>query len=140
MPNETFRKHYLKLLACSIVCAALLAAIGYLPTMRLAGGAGGGGLTAMFCGIGVSLFASSLGSIPICLALGDERRNTANAILGATCIRFLAVLPPVAALTLTHVVDRVPFVFWVAISYLILLGADTVVSVQSLKGLRRANG
>lgn len=130
MSSHVIKHHYLMLAAISLSCAAVLASVGYGPTLRLAGSAG---IVAMLTGIGVSLLAGLLSAIPVVMSLGQPAANRATAILLATGIRFLFVLFAVAALVLTAAVEVVPFVVWVAMSYLVLLLVDTLMAVSMLK-------
>ncbi|MEE9297094.1 MAG: hypothetical protein V3W34_19305 [Phycisphaerae bacterium] len=133
MSNQTFRYYYLRLLAVSVACCVGLIGVGYLPTVHIAGA---GAVTGMLLGVSVSLAASALGAIPVCLALGQGRDNAANAILAGMCLRFLVVLILVASLAFSGLVDRVVLVVWVAVSYLVLLLVDTLLSAASLRSLQ----
>lgn len=133
MANRTFGHYYLTMIAASVLCGLALLGIGYFPTLRITGG---DGLTAMLVGVAVSVVATAMGSLPIALALTGPPDKVPIAILGATCVRFLVVLMLVAPLAYFEVVRQVPFVLWVAISYLVLLVADTLNAVFILRGLR----
>lgn len=135
MPNRTFRHQYLKLSLISGACCALLMAVGYFPTMRLAGAAG---ISAMAAGIGASLTAALLGAIPIAMAIGRTPDKVPMAILGATTIRFLVILPLAACLAFCGLFQQTPLIVWIAFSYLILLAVDTLAALWVFKPARRA--
>ncbi len=137
MANRTFGHYYLIMIAVSVLCGLALLGIGYVPTLRIAGG---DGVTAMFVGVAVSVVATVLGSLPVAFALVGPPAKVPLAILGATCVRFLVVLMLVAPLAYFQVVQQVPFVLWVAISYLVLLLVDTLNAVFSLRSLRETTG
>ena len=136
MSNHSFGHYYVRLVAISAACCAILAAVGYLPTVRLAGAAG---LEAMLFGLLVSLATSALGAIPVCLAMGQGRANAANAILAGMAVRFLTILILVASFAFSGLVDRTVFVVWVAVSYLALLLVDTLISVATMNSLQEAS-
>lgn len=133
MTGPTFGHHYFRLVTVSLACAVCLVGLGYFPTMRMTAGEG---LTGMLLGIGSSLAASALGAVPVCLAMTQSRDKVPIAILLGTTVRFIVILSLVAVLALTGVVDRVTFIVWVVISYLLMLLVDTLMSVSSLKAGR----
>ena len=137
MTNRTFGHYYLIMIAASVLCGLALLGIGYFPTLRVTGS---DGVTAMFVGVAVSVLATALGSLPVAFALVGPPDKVPLAILGATCVRFLVVLVLVAPLAYFDVVLRVPFVLWVAISYLVLLLVDTLNAVFNLRSLRETIG
>ena len=134
MPNQTFRFRYFKLMAGSAACCVVLVGVGYWPTLNVAGGPG---VIAMLVGVSASLMASALGAIPVCSALAGPVDKAPIAILLGTCVRFLVILLLVASLGFTGLVERVPFVVWVAVSYLSLLLLDTLLSTLSLRTLQQ---
>ena len=109
---------------------AVIAGAGYFPTVKLAGS---GHIAAMIAGCTVSWIASCAGAVPLARALSGASSETATAILASTTIRFFVVLALVAPLTLSGWFDRVVFVVWVAISYLLLLAVDTCYVVRLMK-------
>lgn len=127
-------RHWLFFVAASLATAVVLMAIGYYPTVKIAGE---GALAGMAAGCGASLLASCLGAIPLAMAATGRVSHNANAVLGSTLIRFMTVLIVVVPVALMDMPHRKVFVFWVAISYLLMLAVDTGLAVRTL---RRADG
>ena len=111
---------YLVFLAALAGLTLLLAAIGYLPTRSVAGESG---VAAMLLACGVSLVGSAVGAVPI--AMARNAREGLKRFIASMALRLLvvAVLAGVAYWILDP--ERVPFLLWLAISYLALLVADT---------------
>lgn len=114
-------RRYLLFLAGLAGLTLLLMAAGYLPT-RSSGGEPA--LVAMALACGVSLVGSALGGVPIALAreggLEGLKRFVASMVLR------LLVVAALAGLLLWLVGPaRRPFLLWLALSYLVLLAADT---------------
>ena len=123
-------RHWLFFVAASLATAMLVMAIGYYPTVKIAGE---GALVGMVAGCGASLLASCLGAIPLALAAAGRVSHNANAVLGSTLVRFMTVLIVVVPLAFVEVPHRKVFVFWVAISYLLMLAVDTGLAVRTLR-------
>ena len=125
-----FARNYVKLVAAALLVTAIIAGTGYYPTMKLAGD---DHISAMIAGCTMSWIASCAGAVPLARALSGPSSETATAILASTTIRFFVVLALVAPLTLSGWFDRVVFIVWVAISYLLLLAVDTCYVVRLMK-------
>lgn len=113
-------RRYLVFLAALAGLTSLLVAVGYLPTRSVAGEAGA---AAMLLACGIALFGSAVGAVPIALARDAQeglKRFTASMVLRLLVV---AVLAGVAFWVLAP--ERRPFLLWLAISYLVLLVADT---------------
>ena len=118
---------YLLFLAALIGLTLVLLAVGYLPTRSMAGE---GALPAMLLACGVSFIGSAVGGLPIATtgAGGKEgvggleglKRFTASMVL-----RLLVVAALAGAVIWLLGPERKPFLLWLAISYLVLLAADT---------------
>ena len=119
---------FARLVAVSIGVALMLAAVGYLPTVRIAGR---GAVPEMLAGIGISLFAGIVGAVPVArsAAAGDPKQIPI-AVLLATAIRFIVVLALTVAAVFSGWFDRAPLVLWVGIAYLVMLLVDTVYAVR----------
>ncbi len=130
MAHRSFRHQYVTLIGISIACAIAMAAIGHYPTARMTGPEG---VRGMFFGVSASLLASLLGAIPVCLVAVRAPDKVPLAILAGTALRFVIILMIVVPVTLSGWVDRVAFVSWVAISYLLLLLADTLATMASVR-------
>ncbi len=107
--------------------AVIIAAVGYFPTMRLGGSSA---VTAMLVGCLISLIASVAGAVPVARASCGPVQNLPQVALLSTTLRFLVVLMLALAAALSGWFDTAPLLVWVAISYLVLLAADTVYVVR----------
>ena len=123
-------RHWLFFMAASLVTAVLLMAIGYYPTVKIAGD---GAAVGVVVGCSASLLASCLGAIPLAMAAAGRVSHNANAVLGSTLIRFMTVLIVVVPVAFIDIPHRKVFVFWVAISYLLMLAVDTGLAVRTLR-------
>ena len=125
--RATFGRYYAAFVGIGFGTALLVGGIGYFPTMRLTGGSGA---AALAVGCGVSWIASCVGAVPISLALSQARGNLASAILAATALRFGVVLASTLAVALTRVFEPAPLLVWVALSYLTLVGTETMFALR----------
>ncbi|HZF13866.1 MAG TPA: hypothetical protein VFE33_34160 [Thermoanaerobaculia bacterium] len=117
---------YLRFLAWTSAIAALIALLGYLPTKRWGGE---GAVRAMLAGCGVAAVASGLGGIPVTLFSGAG--GTTGALAGMA-LRFGAALVLTLAAALSGELERGPLLFWVGLSYMVLLVVDTRFALGSL--------
>jgi len=114
---------YLRFLALAAAAAALLAAVGWLPTRNLAGD---GGTVALVAACVVCWLGSALGGVPVLLgetAAAATRAPVAVAF-GSMLVRFVAVLGLAMAGALSGLVAVRPFLVWTGIGYLALLVVD----------------
>ena len=114
-------RRYLLFLAALAGLTLVLLAVGYLPTRSLAGEAA---LPAMLLACAVSFVGSAVGGVPIARAresgLEGLKLFTASMVL-----RLLVVAALAGAVIWFLAPERKPFLLWLAISYLVLLAADT---------------
>lgn len=128
---------YLLFLAALAGMTLVLLGVGYQPTRSLAGEAA---LPAMLLACAVSFVGSAVGGIPIATAgaagpganagLDGLKRFTASMVL-----RLLVVAALAAAVIWFLAPERKPFLLWLAISYLVLLAADTGFAQRVLRRL-----
>jgi len=112
---------YARFLATAVVIAAAVAAVGYLPTVRLGGAAA---VPAMLAGCALAAVASAIGGVPIALA-GPEPVKRPQAVLLASGLRLASVLAlGLWAIASGRFAGR-PLVIWMAISYVAQLAADS---------------
>jgi len=114
---------YLRFLALAAAAAALLAAVGWLPTRNLAGN---GGTVALVAACVVCWLGSALGGVPV--LLGETAAAATKApvavAFGSMLVRFVAVLGLAMAGALSGLVAVRPFLVWTGIGYLALLVVD----------------
>lgn len=123
---------YLRFLAMASALAAAVALVGLLPTRRLGGP---GAVSAMLAGCAVSLIASACGGVPIALARGGSGQARLQAVLLSMAVRLAVELALVLAAALSGLFPRGPLLVWAALSYLVLLAADTGFALKAGEGL-----
>lgn len=109
---------YLKFLGLATTIGAAVAALGYVPTRRLAGG---DGVAAMIAGCAASFVASVASTLPLVLA---RRERRAQAAMVSMLVRFLVALGLGAALALAELLPARPLLVWLGLSYAALLPLD----------------
>lgn len=114
-------RRYLLFLVALSGLTLLLLAVGYLPTRSLGGEAA---LAAMLLACGVSFAGSALGALPIATARAAGPEGLQR-ITAAMLVRLLVVAALAGGLYWLLRPERRPFLLWLAISYLVLLAADT---------------
>lgn len=127
---------YLRFLIWGAVAVTAAALVGYLPTERLAGA---GAVPAILAGCVVGLLAAALGAIPIVLA-GDSPAAKVQAGLLSIGVRFGSVLLLGLAAVLSGRFAKKPLVFWVAISYVVLLVIESRYAVSTLNRTENRSG
>ena len=114
----------------ALVLTGLMVLAGWLPTQNLVGQTG---LAAMWVGCAISLVASIVGVIPAAMAFGNPKRE-ALAVMGACmALRLALVTAGGLAAVLSGRLDRNPLLIWLALSYAILLIADTRFVLKAVK-------
>ncbi|MEK7730699.1 MAG: hypothetical protein AAB363_02470, partial [Planctomycetota bacterium] len=96
--RATFGGYYAAFVGIGLATALAVAAIGYFPTVRHAGG---GGAAALLVGCGVSWIASCIGAMPTAAALAARPKQAATAVLASTMVRFVTALVLVVPLVLS---------------------------------------
>lgn len=113
----------------TLIASIVMAGIGFL----LVRSNGLPSPEACLAACGASWLSSLCGAVPIASAVGKKSKNAAEAILLATALRFFGVLLLIVPLTFSGWFDRKVFVLSAALSYLILLALDTVISLPLLR-------
>lgn len=129
MAGATYLKPLGLCVAVSSLTTLLIVAVGYVSTVRAAGH---DGMAAMLAGCGVSWVAGCAGSVWIAHAISGPASKRALGVLASTAVRFAVVLVMVVPIVLSGAVDKKAFVFWVVLSYLVLLMVDTALAVRLL--------
>jgi len=107
----------------------LLAAVGWVPTRHVGGP---GAVVAMIAGCGIGLVASLLAAVPIALGAGAPPMTRTSWALAAMLVRLFAALGLGVLAGLSGWFDKGPLLIWLAISYLALLGVETMFTVKLL--------
>jgi hypothetical protein len=124
-----------RFVAESTAAAGALAAVGYYPTVRLAGE---GSVSAMLAGCAITLVGSIAGGALLLFAKG--RTGSTRGILGSTGIRFGVVLALSVWALLSGWFARRPLLAWLAISYAALLVVDTRLALRVARSSGKGNG
>jgi CDP-diglyceride synthetase len=120
---------YLRFLVWVIVVSAVVAALGYAPTRRLAGA---DGIPAMLAGCLIGALASLAGALPVVFGRGPASPAAQlQATLLSMAVRFGVVLALGLAVALSGWFERGSLLIWIAISYLALLVVDTRFMLKS---------
>lgn len=136
-PSVSPRSRYLRFVGVSVVTVAALALLGWIPTRRWAGDAGG---PAVFVGCGISLVAALGSGWVIVRAADRSEQPPALAAFGAMGLRLGVTVILVLAVALIGAVPVEPLLIWVGVSYLALLALETrfAVSLMGEGGSRQA--
>ena len=135
--RATFGRYYAAFVGIGLATALAVAAIGYFPTVRMRGG---DAATALVIGCGVSWIAGCVGALPTAVALSSRPKQAATAVLASTMVRFITALVLVAPLVLSGWFDKTVLVFFVAISYLMMLLVDTLLAVRMIRRAEEQKG
>lgn len=110
-------------LASTAAVIVALAAIGYLPTRRLAGD---GGLAAMAAGITVAWFGAALGALPVLRAVARGSCDRPVAVVGqAMALRAGATVVGALAVIFGSELPRNAVAIWIGLAYAALLVVET---------------
>ena len=121
---------YARLVGAALLVVAVVACLGYWPTIRIAGVET---VWSMLVGCGVSWIAGCVGAIPLARAMSRRSPQPAFAVLASTALRFVTVLLLIVPLALSGWFEPTPLVLWVAVSYVVLLMLDTAFTVRAVK-------
>ncbi len=121
---------YLRFCAWVLAAAAALAALGYLPTRKLAGD---GAVESMLAALGAVAAGSIVGGLPIFMA---QLRSDAKpgVVIVSMVVRLVAVVLVAAFLALLLELETPALLVWLALSYLLLLVVDTRYAMGVLGG------
>lgn len=118
---------FLRFVALALIVTAVMIAVGYAPTKRMGGA---DAIAAMLAGCAISVVGSVIGAVPIITATRGPGRMIAQAVLLSTALRLMVVLALTLAIALSGWFLLRPLLLWVAISYVLLLAADTIHAVR----------
>lgn len=117
--------------AASALTLAGMVALGFLPTLRLAGREG---LIALAAGAAVALAGAGLGAAPVVAALARGPVARPHVVAGrALALRAGGSLAGALVVALGTPVARLPFLVWVGLAYLGLLAVETRWMVRWLR-------
>lgn len=123
------KKVFGQFLGFALVVAALLLALGFLPTRRLGGEAA---LPAMFVGCAVGVVASLVGTIPVLLARNRPHVEAWTAAMVAMGVRLGIAIVLGVGLALSGIWPPKPLLVWVVLSHGGLMVPDTLLGIKVL--------
>jgi hypothetical protein len=102
---------------------AIVVALGWLPTRRLAGGEG---FVALAAAVAVAWLAAALGAVPVLGAVARGGARKPVVVVGqATALRAGATIVGALVAVLGSELPRTVFVIWLALAYGVLLVVET---------------
>ena len=118
---------YARFLVLVIGAALLLVGLGYVPTRRLAGREA---IPAMAVGCAISVVAAALaGWLIVATPAATPEARMQRAFLAMTVRLAIVVLLALAAV-LSGVLARMPLLFWIATTYVVLLPLEVNLAIR----------
>jgi hypothetical protein len=112
----------------SALATATLVGVGYLPTRRLAGDAGG---PAMLAGAAIGLLSAALAGWTIVVLNARTPEERMRAASAAMAVRLVVVAGLGIAAALSGLFARTPLLFWLAASYVALLPLEVKLAIDT---------
>lgn len=118
----------------AVALSALLAVLGYGPTVRRGGPLA---LEAMWVALAISVVSSLAGGLVVAAAASaPEPSRRATAALAGMFLRLVLAALLAGAAILSGRFQSGPLLIWLAVSYVVLLAADTRYTLSALRGGR----
>lgn len=127
--NSSFRIT-MGLLVWVLAGLVVLCLAGLWPTYRLAGWAG---VTAMGVGAGIALVGCVLGSAVIGVVVVRRPELTGHSVMAGAAVRFAVVVVMAGGVAWARWVPAAPMLVWVAVSYMVMLAAETAGLVRVVR-------
>jgi len=118
------------LLAWALAALIVACLVGLWPTYRLAGWAG---VMAMGVGGAISLVGCVLGSVVIGMVLVRRPELGGYSVMAGASVRFAVVVVLAGVVAWTRRVPAAPMLVWVAVTYMVMLAAETVGLVRVIR-------
>jgi hypothetical protein len=125
--SETPVVRYVRFLALAGAVVLLLVAVGYVPTRRLAGLEA---IPAMVVGCAVSLAAAAMAGWLVVATPAETPAARMQRALLAMMVRLAIVVVLGAAAVLSGTLARVPLLFWLATTYVVLLPLEVKLAIR----------
>jgi len=125
--SETPVVRYLRFLALASAVVLLLVAVGYVPTRRLAGLET---IPAMVVGCAVSLAAAAIAGWLVLATPATTPAARMQRALLAMMVRLAIVVVLGGAAVLSGTLARVPLLFWLATTYVVLLPLEVKLAIR----------
>ena len=119
-------RRYFRFLGFELVIIAVLVAIGYVATARLAGETGP---PAMMAGCAIGLISAALAGVLLVVAPGDTPNARMQRAFMAMVARLSVVVAFGAAAVFSGLFARMPLLLWLAVTYVALLPLEVKLAV-----------
>lgn len=116
-----------------LAASLILAALGFVPTQRLAGEGGTRALWLALALVTVIVYATLLPAMRMMRSRPAAGRF--NVALGASVARMFLTVPLAALLAWQRVAEPRPFLVWVAIGYVVMIKVETLTLIRWSKEL-----
>ena len=118
------------LLAWAMSGLVVACVAGVWPTYRLAGWSG---VTAMGAGAAIALVGCVVGSVVIGSMVARRPALAGHGVMAGASVRFAVVVVLAGVVAWTGRVPAAPMLIWVAVSYVVMLAAETVGLVRVIR-------
>jgi hypothetical protein len=116
-----------------LAASLMLAAVGFVPTQRIAGEGGTRALLLALALVTVIVYATLLPAMR--MMRGRPAAGRFNVALGASVARMFLTVPLAALMAWQQVAEPRPFLVWVAIGYVVMIKAETLTLIRWSKNL-----
>jgi hypothetical protein len=121
-------RRYARFLSLAVAIVLGLGAVGFVPTRRMAGG---NALTSMAAGCVIGLVAAALaGWLLIAVESDTPQARMQRAAMAMFCRLSVAAILGLAA-ALSGEVARMPMLFWLATTYVVLLPLEVKLAIEN---------
>jgi hypothetical protein len=118
---------YVRFVALAVSVTVAIAGIGYAPTRRLAGDAA---IQAMAAGCVISLVAAALAGWLIVATPAPTATARMQRAFLAMAVRLAIVVVLAVAAILSGALARMPLLFWIATTYIVLLPLEVRLAIR----------
>ena len=118
---------YARFLASAAGLTLALCAVGWVPTVRLAGAGAGG---AMFAGCGIGMLAAAVAGGLLTTVRADTPEARMQRAMLAMFVRLAVVAGLGAAAVFSGLFGRAPLLFWIATAYVVLLPLEVRLAIS----------
>jgi hypothetical protein len=126
MTTSTAGSRFGRFVATAFVVAAAIAALGFLPTRRLAGDAG---VPAMLAGCAIGFVSAMAAGVFLVLVRADTPDARMKRSFLAMTARLGAAVGLGAAMALSGLLSTQPLLLWIAIAYVALLPLEVRLAI-----------
>ena len=117
---------YARFAGLAVVVAVAIAALGYLPTRRLAGESG---VASMLAGCGIGFLSAACAGVLLVVIEGDTPEARMKRSFLAMVTRLGVVVALAAAAVLSGLFSTQPLLLWIGIAYMALLPLEVRLAI-----------